>query len=300
MLEEAQREVATFAEAISDDGRGEQILLVCRDEQDARTAQSLTSDRVQTIVEPFGDIWLRDTGPVITVDEGRLLANDFGFNGWGRKFEMAGDQDIGLRLATICSMPVRKHDWVLEGGAIDGDGTGRLVTTEQCVLNSNRNPGLARAEAERRLSAALGVRKICWLGDGLTADHTDGHVDNLARFVAPGTLVVPIASRPDDPNAAIYDKAAARAETAGLDVRRLPSVGNYLVDGNVAPASYMNFYIGNKVLAVPQYGVSEDSAALENLAAFFPGRRTIGLSSKALLRGGGSFHCISQQIPALD
>ncbi|SIO05009.1 agmatine deiminase [Parasphingorhabdus marina DSM 22363] len=300
MLKEAQREVAAFADAVSDDGKGEQVLLVCRDQQDARTARSLTSDRVQPVIEPFGDIWLRDTGPVITIDEGKLLANDFGFNGWGRQFEMAGDQDIGSRLAAMRSMPIRKHDWVLEGGAIDGDGTGRLVTTEQCVLNSNRNPGLDRAEAERRLSAALSVRKLCWLGDGLTADHTDGHVDNLARFVAPGTLVIPIGSRPDDPNAAIYDGAAARAETAGLDVRRLPSVGKYLVDGDVAPASYMNFYIGNTVVAIPQYGVPEDSAALENLAAFFPGRKVIGLSSMALLRGGGSFHCISQQIPALD
>lgn len=299
-LAEAQGEVAAFARAVSDEGRGEKVLLVCRGERDAETARSLVTADIETIVQPFGDIWLRDTGPVLTIDEGELLANDFGFNGWGRKFDMAGDQDIGVRLAAMRSIGVRKHDWILEGGAIESDGEGWLVTTEQCLLNPNRNTDLDRETAEHRLGEALGVRDFCWLGDGLAADHTDGHVDNLARFVGPATIVIPIASRPDDPNMAIYDDAASRAEAAGLKVSRLPSVGKYLVDGIVAPASYMNFYIGNSIVAVPQYGVPEDGPALENLAACFPGRRITGLSSRALLRGGGSFHCISQQIPALD
>lgn len=298
-LGDAQREVADFALAVSDEGRGEKVLLVCRDEQDAGTARSLVSSDIEPIVQPFGDIWLRDTGPIVTMEDGQPLANDFAFNGWGRKLEMSGDQDIGARLAAMRDIPLRKHDWILEGGAIDGDGAGRLVTTGQCVLNPNRNPDVGRQEVERRLGSALGVREICWLGDGLAADHTDGHVDNLARFVAPATLVVPVASRPDDPNTAIYEDAASRAEAAGLKVHRLPSVGKYTIDGDIAPASYMNFYIGNRVVAVPQYGVPEDRPALENLAAIFPGRRVTGLPSKALLHGGGSFHCISQQIPVL-
>ncbi|MEL6875290.1 MAG: agmatine deiminase family protein, partial [Pseudomonadota bacterium] len=138
-LDEARQEVAAFANAVSDEGRGEKVLLVCRTEDDAETARALVATDIEIIVQPFGDIWLRDTGPIVTVDGDNLLANDFGFNGWGRKFDMAGDQDIGARLAAMRSIPVRNHDWVLEGGAIDGDGAGRLVTTNQCVLNPNRN-----------------------------------------------------------------------------------------------------------------------------------------------------------------
>ena len=299
-LDEARREVAAFANTVSDQGRGERVLLICRTDHDAETARALVTADVEIHVQPFGDIWLRDTGPIVTVDGGNLLANDFGFNGWGRKFDMAGDEDIATRLAEMRSLAVRNHDWILEGGAIDGDGAGQLVTTAQCLLNPNRNSELDRRAVEKRLSTALGVHKICWLGDGLAADHTDGHVDNLARFVAPATLVVPIATRPDDPNTGIYDDAAARAEAAGLAVRRLPSVGKFLSDGDIAPASYMNFYIGNRTVVVPQYDVPEDLPALENLAACFPDRRVVGLPSKALLRGGGSFHCISQQIPVLE
>ena len=165
------------------------------------------------------------------------------------------------------------------------------------MLNSNRNDRFGKEQVAERLRDALAVQDICWLGDGLAADHTDGHVDNLARFVAPGTVAIPQADQSDDPNEAIFDDAAARAASSGLQVVRLPSAGRYEVDGDIAPASYMNFYIGNTVVAVPQYGAANDSKAVDKIAALFPDHKVIGLSSKALLRGGGSFHCISQQIP---
>ncbi|MEP2102120.1 MAG: agmatine deiminase family protein [Parasphingorhabdus sp.] len=297
-LVEAQREVAAFANAICDDGCGEQIKLVCRDQKDADRAAKLALDHVEILVEPFGDIWLRDTGPIITVGENRQ-AHDFGFNGWGRKFEMAGDQDIGQRLAAPTEMSVISHDWVLEGGAIDGDGAGHLVTTEQCVLNSNRNENMSKEQVGEKLQQALNMEHICWLGDGLMADHTDGHVDNLARFVAVGKVAIPEASEADDPNGDIFDDAANRAASAGLDVVRIPSAGRYEIDGQVAPASYMNFYIGNTVVVVPQYGTRSDAAAVQAIAKLFPKRKVVGLYSTALLHGGGSFHCISQQIPKL-
>ncbi|MEH6756337.1 MAG: agmatine deiminase family protein [Parasphingorhabdus sp.] len=296
-LAEAQQEVAAFVNAICDNGDGERVILVCRDQKDADRANSLADDLVEVIIEPFGDIWLRDTGPIITVDGDGRHANDFGFNGWGRKFEMPGDQDIGSRLAQPWNLPVHGHDWVLEGGAIDGDGAGNLLTTEQCVLNSNRNEGITHKRVEANLNEALSIDNICWLGDGLKADHTDGHVDNLARFVGTGIVAIPEADDSEDPNIDIFEDAAKRAVAAGLNVVRIPSAGKYLIDGAIAPASYMNFYIGNTVVAVPQYGAENDDSAIRKIAFLFPKHKVVGLSSVALLRGGGSFHCISQQIP---
>lgn len=299
-LAEAQLEVAAFANAICDDGNGERVILVCRNQTDANGARVLVDAAVQVVIEPFGDIWLRDTGPIITRGDHGRTAHIFGFNGWGGKFEMAGDQDIGARLAQLSGLSVHDHDWVLEGGAIDGDGQGLLLTTEQCVLNSNRNMDMTRERVETGLNDALQAAKICWLGNGLMADHTDGHVDNLARFVGVGKVAVPKADATDDPNNVIFADAARLAAAEGLEVIRLPSVGRYEVDGTIAPASYMNFYIGNNIVAVPQYGAKNDSRAITEIASLFPDRKVIGLSSAALLRGGGSFHCISQQIPTAE
>jgi len=296
LLGEAQRQVAAFANAVH---TGEAVRLVARTEADAQIARSLVDKGVTVLVERFGDIWLRDTGPICIVEGGRPLLADFDFNGWGDKFDMAGDDDIGARLAATTPLPVRHHDWIFEGGAIDTDGTGLFVTTQQCLLNPNRNPGFDRQDVERRLGDALGLTTMLWLGDGLIADHTDGHVDNLARFVAPGVLAVPEATSADDPNAAIYADAAARARAHGIEVAPMPSVGRYLIDGEIAPASYMNFVIANAVVVVPQYGAPNDMAAIEALRPFFPGRTLVGLPSDALLRGGGSFHCCSQQMPSL-
>jgi len=293
----AQQEVAAFADAVAAAGAGEKVVLVCRDAADAEIARGLVQAPVDIVVEPFGDVWLRDTAAIFVTGSDGLAGRNFGFNGWGGKFEMAGDQDIAARLAQRFHLPVSDQGWILEGGAIDGDGAGRLITTGQCVLNANRNADLTREQVAERLRTALAVEDICWLGDGLIADHTDGHVDNLARFVAPGTVVIPEADSADDPNKAIFEDAAEYVRSSGLAVVRLPSVGRYEVDGDIAPASYMNFYIGNEVVAVPQYGAGNDAKAVEQIAALFPDREVIGLSSRALLRGGGSFHCISQQIP---
>ena len=294
-LAPARAEVAAFARAVTADGAGEQVTLVAADEESAAAARETGRG---VIVQPFGDIWLRDTGPIVVAgDEGRS-ARAFRFNGWGGKYDLPGDDTIGARLAEGAGLPLRRCDWILEGGAIDVDGSGLAVTTEQCLLNPNRNPGLSRADVEARLAADLGLTRILWLGEGLRNDHTDGHVDNLARFVGPNRLAIPVAAGPDDPNAAVYADAKARAEAAGVEVVALPSPGLVERDGEIVPASYMNFTIGNAAVVVPLYGAANDEAAVAAIGALFPGRQTRGLRADHILTGGGSFHCISQQLPS--
>jgi agmatine deiminase len=295
-LELGREEVAAFASAVWADGAGEEVRLVVADPPSARAAKALC--QFATIVqEPFGDIWFRDTGPIILKRGSERLARSFGFNGWGGKYRLEGDDTVGLRLAEGAGMDAVRHEWVFEGGALDVDGTGLGVTTEQCLLNPNRNPGLTREEAEARLRDDLGLERILWLGEGLLNDHTDGHVDNLARFVGEGRLAVPEPADAADPNAAAYRDAAKRARAFGLEVVPVPSPGRVEREGEIIPASYMNFYIGNAAVVVPLYGAPNDEAAVETIGALFPGRRAVGLRADHVLTGGGSFHCISQQVP---
>ncbi len=294
-LKPAEREVAAFAEAVYANGRGEKVWLVAAHEGAAESAHKL-APFAKVVVESFGDIWLRDTGPIVLGTGKDRLARGFGFNGWGGKYDLEGDQDIGERLAMDAGLPFQKAGWVLEGGAIDGDGSGTVLTTEQCLLNPNRNT-LTRSEIEERLLGDLGFERVVWLGTGLMNDHTDGHVDNLARFVAPGRVAIPTAAK-DDPNEAVYKSAARRLGEAHLDIVTLPSPGRIRdEDGEIIPASYMNFYIGNAVVVVPQYGAANDRAAVDVIQALFPDRIAIGLRADHILTGGGSFHCISQQVP---
>ena len=293
-LEPAQAEVAALARALHADGRGEEIVLVAADKSAAKAARAL-APFATILTEPFGDIWLRDTGPILLGSGQDRFAQGFGFNGWGNKYDLEGDDSIGERLARSKTLPFAKADWILEGGAIDGDGTGLFLTTEQCLLNPNRNPGLSRAQVEARLERDLGATRVVWLGQGLEGDHTDGHVDNLARFVAPGRVALPEPAA-DDPNTAVYADAAARIEAAGLDLVRLPSPGRIEVEDDLIPASHMNFLIGNAAVVVPLYGAVSDKPAVEAVQKLFPNRAVSGLRADHILTGGGSFHCISQQV----
>ena len=295
-LSPAQAEVAAFAAAVHADGAGEEVWLVAADEVAAAEARRL-APFAEVILQPFGDIWLRDTGAIIIGSGADRRAQGFGFNGWGGKYDLPGDDSIGERLAAGASLPYAKSDWILEGGAVDGDGTGLFLTTEQCLLNANRNPSFDKEAVEQRLRRDLGATRIVWLGEGLINDHTDGHVDNLARFVAPGRVAIPEAVE-EDPNASAYADAAEALLDAELEVVAIPSPGLVERDGEIIPASYMNFYIGNASVVVPQYGATNDQAAVEAIQALFPGRNAVGLRADHILTGGGSFHCISQQVPA--
>ncbi len=297
-LEPAQDQVAAFARAVYAGGKGETVRLMCASPDAAERARALVGDSAVIASIPFFDIWLRDTAPlVVRTGEGGLLAIDYKGNGWGGKYPSPLDDAVGEWLSAGLKLDRQPRPMILEGGAIDVDGKGLLVTTEQCLLNANRNPLMSRQEIEEELELELGATRVLWLGEGLKGDHTDGHVDNLARFVAPGALALPEPAGAGDPNADVYADAWARAKDFGVEIRPLPSPGLVELDGEVVAASYMNFYIGNAAVIVPTHGVANDDAAVKAFAALFPDHLVTGLPTNHILTGGGSFHCISQQIP---
>ncbi len=288
----AQREVAALVRTLA---ATVPVRLLCANEDAAAAAAAQTAGADVRIVRvPFGDIWLRDTAPVFL---SAREAAGFRFNGWGGKYVLPGDAGVAAAVAADAGAGFAAHDFVLEGGAIDGDGSGLFVTTEQCLLNPNRNPAMDRRAVELAIGKALGVRRLIWLGEGLAHDHTDGHVDNLARFAAPGTILLPVAAGADDPNAAVFADARRRLADSGVVIVDMPSVGLYIADGEIAPASYMNFVIANGQVVVPQYGAANDAAAVAALRRAFPRHRVTALPARHILTGGGSFHCITQQVP---
>ncbi len=311
-IEGARREVAAFFRAITDpdpasgEPRGEHVKILVWGPEARRSAEKeLSVPGIELIDAPYGDIWLRDTGPLFVRDKmGALTAACFQTNGWGKKFLMEFDDGVNSRIAQLLDLPEHDENWVLEGGAIDIDGEGTCLTTRQCVLNPNRNANLPEAEIGQRLERSLGVKKLIWLDEGLANDHTDGHIDNIARFIGPGKVLCMHPGEHDDPNATVLRTIAEtlRRETdvhgKPLEVITVPSPG-YIpgVDGEPMAASYMNFYISNTRVIVPLYGSRNDVKVLDLLKPHFPGREVMGLPSNNILVGGGSFHCITQQQP---
>jgi agmatine deiminase len=303
-LAPAQGEVEALARALAGPG-GERVrLMTGSDAGEAEARRRLDGVAgVEIVPGRFGDVWLRDTGPIFL---GPDACVGFRFNGWGGKYDLPHDDEVAAQVAGAAGATLLQSEAVLEGGALDHDGEGTVLTTRQCLLYPNRNAGWTEAVAEGALARDLGARKVLWLGDGLQNDHTAGHVDNLARFAAPGVVVCPMAFGRGDPNAEVYDAAAGAlagmTDAAGrrLRVVRIPSPG-WIEAGGVGgvPASHMNFIIANQAVILPVYGDGlAATLAAQGLAEVFPGREVIALPSNALLTGGGSFHCISQQEPA--
>lgn len=305
-LDQARSEVEGLVRALAGPGREQVRLMVGHPDAlaDAR-ARFDGVPGVEVVDGLFGDIWLRDTGPIFGA--GSAKAHAFRFNGWGGKYAYPHDTEVADQIGKASGIALTRHDFVLEGGALDHDGSGTVLTTRQCLLNRNRNASWeGEADAESALSEALNAGRVVWLGEGLLNDHTDGHVDNLARFVAPGVVAIPMAFGHNDPNSFAYEHAAAvvRGETdnAGrpLKVLLIPSPGLVLdEDERPIPASHMNFLIANGAVIVPTYGNAMAARlAGEALSTVFPERQIVLLPSNAILTGGGSFHCISQQEPA--
>ena len=305
-LAASRGDVAALVAALA--GAGNRVRVLVAGAEAHASAKAAIGSAAELIAADYGDIWLRDTGPIFARSAAGPLALRFSTNSWGGKYDLPADATVGDDVARHAGTPVRRFAFVLEGGAVDHDGAGTVLTTRQTLLNPNRN-GWTKAQAEAALREALGAKAIVWIDEGLAGDHTDGHIDNIARFVAPGRVVCQAPAGPDDPNAATLDAiartlaAATDAQGHKLDVVRIPGVGLYRNRlGETSPASHMNFIIANGIVVVPVYGTPSEAAALKALAGEFPGRKVVGVPSKGLLgcgtAGGGSFHCITQQEPA--
>lgn len=266
-------------------------------------------ERLRLFQFPTNDAWARDHGAIFvtrpTADEPRL-AVDFDYNAWGGKYPPFDlDRQVGKLMADALGVPrYAKPGIVLEGGSIEVNGEGALLTTEQCLLNPNRNPTLTRAAIEQLLRDSFGVREILWLGDGIEGDDTDGHIDDLTRFVAPQTVVTVVEPNEADPNhvpLAANRRLLDTLTVAGrpLTVVELPMpVPQYLEDQRL-PASYANFYIANGAVLVPVFGCAADDTARAVLRDCFPGRRIVPIDCRVIIAGLGALHCLTQQVPAV-
>lgn len=261
--------------------------------------------------------WARDHGPIVVKNaRGEKLFLDWIFNGWGGQWECPDDDRVPTVLAKKLGEKSQKIDMVLEGGSIDVNGLGTLITTENCLLNPNRNPGLTKAEIEKQLMDNLGLKKILWLGEGIQGDDTSGHVDDLTRFVGPKTVVTIINENPDDPDCVPLQENLQRLQTMtdqdgnALNIVTITQPKPVLVseheptkaiknskDGFRIPASYANFYIGNECVLLPVWDDPLDGDAVNTLQKCFPGRRIVPINSRVLTWGFGSFHCVTQQLP---
>jgi len=302
------RMIAAIVDLAGARPRGERVELLVRDAGDEAAARKLLGPAAAGVRFhrlPYGDVWLRDTGPIFVTRQGEVSAVRFGFDGWGGKYLMEGDTEVAAHVIERTGMRGAAFDFVLEGGAIEVDGEGTVLTTRQCLLGGTRNPGLDQGALEARLCWALGASHVVWLDRGLANDHTDGHIDTLARFVTSG-VVACMEPGPGDPNRDALDGIIAdlqQARTArgeALEVITVPSPGAVEdAAGNLMPASYMNFYIANTTVVVPTYGVPADDAAVAAIATMFPTRRAVAVDGKAVVVGGGAFHCSTQQQPAV-
>ena len=253
------------------------------------------------------DAWIRDHGAIFAfTEDGELCALDFGYNAWGGKYPpWDNDARAASRMAAELNVAVRNIDIVLEGGSVDVNGNGAVLTTEQCLLNQNRNPALSREEIEAHLQQNLGAQQIIWLGEGIVGDDTDGHIDDITRFVDERTIVTAVEADRNDAN---FDALAAnrrQLETLslggqGCTVIELPMPEPLLADGERLPASYANFYIANGVVLLPVFRSSADEAAAEILSVCLPGREVVPIDARALVHGLGGIHCLTQQVPAAD
>ena len=311
-LEPAQTEFTALCQAIvnldpaTKKARGESLhILVPTEAARAAAEKALAELPVQFHSIPFGDIWLRDTAPLfLTNAQGKVASVKFKFNGWGGKYDLPHDDQVSTQIEKQADVPHFSFPWILEGGSVEVDGEGTCLTSEQCLLNPNRNAKMSKAEVEKGLFEALGVSKVLWIKEGLLNDHTDGHIDTIARFVAPGVVACMKASSKDDPNYEVMEQIARELESftdakgRKLKVVKIPSPGKILSpDERIMPASYLNFYIANSTVVVPTYESEFDESAVKEIAKIFPTRQTIGLSAIAILNGGGAFHCITQQQP---
>ena len=290
---------ADYAEVANAVAAFEPVTMIANPGADAQAARAACGAGVEIVELPLDDSWLRDCGPIYVYDDaGVRIAVHFGFNAWGEKFPpWDRDAAVGRLIAQRLGDPVVDGRMVLEGGSITTDGEGTLLTTEQCLLNPNRNPSLSREQIEDTLRSRLGVQRILWLGMGLLEDRdTDGHVDLIAAFTEPGRALLQTVDE-DNPNFEHCEENRRRLSHAGVAVTELPFLPYVEVAGETVAASYLNFYICNGGVIVPVAAADTDAPALAIIAAAYPGREVVAVPGAVIAYGGGGPHCITQQVP---
>jgi agmatine deiminase len=294
----------TYVKIVSALSEGEMVRLLVDDEStERRVAAMLKGREVAFYRHRTADVWVRDYAPIWVRGKG-LAVTKWQFNAWGGRYDdLAADSDVGEAIASSSRLPVLRPGMVLEGGSIDVNGKGILLTTEQCLLNPNRNPGLGREGIEAKLRDNLGATRVVWLGSGIAGDDTDGHVDDVARFIGRRTVALAWEAHSEDPNHAplkenmrLLREANDRADDI-LDIVTLPMPPSVESLAGRLPASHLNFYIGNAVVLVPTFGSPTDDDALGILRAYFTDREVVGIDCRALVYGLGSIHCVTQQVP---
>lgn len=310
-----------YAEIVRVLRQHERVEILCHNQSVAHEAVRhleahgvMISDGVRLHFAPTDRVWLRDSSPTWVWNDRRLELLNWRFNGWAKYDNFTNDERVGRVVESIAKAPRvepqrpdGKERLVLEGGAIDTDGEGTVLTTEECLLSDvqARNPGLSREQYEQAFREWLGIRETIWLGEGCVGDDTHGHVDDVARFVAPGVIVLAYENDPNDDNHLRSVDNARRLELAGgaagaLKIVKLPFPRPVIMNGERLPASYANFYIANNVVIVPTFNDSSDRVAMNTLAELMPDRQVIGIHAVDLVWGLGTLHCLTQQQPALE
>lgn len=308
-----------FAEIAAWLSISEEVHINVLDDEMARNARELIEadphaeammDRIFFHCIPTNDAWCRDHGPnyVFRQEDERIekVIVNWEYNAWGGKYEPYDDDNaVPERVGTLQLLPVVSTGMVLEGGAIDVNGSGLLLTTEACLLNPNRNPAMSRLDIEGELLKYLGARKVIWLGDGIAGDDTDGHVDDMSRFVNETTIVTAVEDDPEDENYVPlkenYERLKQCTDLDGrpLQIIRLPMPEPVFFEGERLPASYANFYIANSLVLMPTYRSSRDCIALDLLQGCFPDRKVVGIDCSDLIWGLGAIHCITHEEPLI-
>ena len=294
---------------------GEKVCLLVNDEKERdRAAQKLAARHLSTknlifYLIPTIDAWIRDYGPNFILKDSKGMGETawvkWNFNAWGGKYEsLAQDNRVGEELAPLLGMPLFRPQLILEGGSIDTNGLGTCLVTEQCLLNPNRNPHLSRSGIEKALRDFLGMTHFIWLGEGIEGDDTDGHIDDIARFVNPTTVVAAVEENPKDRNEPPLRENLEKLREARdqngkkLTLVRLPMPARVDAPWGRLPASYLNFYIANEAVLVPIFGQAKDGAALKILQELFPKRKVVGIPSENLVLGLGAIHCVTHEQPS--
>ena len=314
-IEKVEERYVEIIKALSD---SEQVLLlVLNNEMQEKVSKLLKQNSVHLSkvtfhITDYADVWLRDYGPMFVLDvkEKKLAWVKWQYDAYSKKFPaLLKDNQVFYNLKNEINAPILEAKMVLEGGSIEQNGKGTILTTEQCLLNSGRNSGLNKEQIETNLKNFLGASNIIWLKEGLKGDHTDGHIDDIAKFVSPDTILVAFEENKEEENYHILKKNFEDLEKISdqngelfklikLQVPHLRYDQNKPFEaGNIVPASYTNFYIGNTVILVPIYNDPNDEQALKIIQSYFPNRKVVGIDCRDLIYGGGALHCMTQQQP---